>query len=133
MIIITLGTENTLILTLTEKVTIADPVYFLFECICDQTNQAYHFIAADISEYSYRYNKFNVMEKTAPDLLHGEINLPVPGDYHYTVYQQNSSTNLDPTLVSGILETGKLLVMQTSSDPHLRYEPAVNPNIVFQG
>jgi hypothetical protein len=132
MIIITQGTTNTIILTLTERVTIANPV-FLFECICDQTKQVYHVIASDLSQFSYRYNAFHITEKTSPDTTNGEISLPLAGDYHYAVYQQSSGTNLDPTLVLGLLETGKLTVVSNGSDTPERYEPAPGTNVVYGG
>ena len=131
MITITRGITNHIILTLTEKVTLSNPV-FLFECIDDQTRQAYRFIAADSSAFSYRYNEFYITEQNSPDPLAGQVSLPAPGSYHYFVYQQASATNLDPALAAGLLETGKLIVLSDPSDHYARYDAAPQTNIIYQ-
>lgn len=130
MITITRGTTNTIILTLTENVSIGNPV-FLFVFTDDQTNQAYSCIAADQSEFTYRYNEFLITETASPNLLTSQINLPSPGDYHYAVYQQTSTSNLDPSLSEGLLETGKLVVLTTSSDTNNTYDSEPKSNIVY--
>jgi len=130
MITITRGTTNTIILTLTEKVSIGNPV-FLFVFTCDQTRQAYSCIASDQSEFTYRYNEFLIAETASPNLLTSEISLPFPGDYHYAVYQQTSTSNLDPDLSDGLLETGKLIVLTTGSDANNTYDSEPKTNIVY--
>ncbi len=130
MITITRGTTNTIILTLTEKVSIGSPV-FLFVFTNDQTRQAYSCIAADQSEFTYRYNEFLITETASPNLLTSEISLPAPGDYHYAVYQQTSTSSLDPTLADGLLETGKMVVLTTSTDTNNTYDSEPKTNIVY--
>jgi len=130
MITITRGTANTIILTLTENVTISNPI-FLFEFSNDQTRQTYTCIAADISDYTYRYNEFVITEKTSPNNLNGEISLPAPGDYHYFVYQQTSTSNLDPAQTQGLLETGKLTVITTDTTENPTYDSETITNIVY--
>ena len=130
MITITRGTINTIILTLTEKASIGNPV-FLFVFSSDQARQAYSCIAADQSEFTYRYNEFLITETASPNPLTGEVSLPSPGDYHYAVYQQTSTSNLDPTLADGLLETGKLIVSTTSSDTNNTYDSEPKTNIVY--
>jgi len=130
MITITRGTANTIILTLTEKVSIGNPV-FLFVFTNDQTRQAYSCIAADQSEFTYRYNEFSITETASPNLLTGQVSLPSPGEYHYSVYQQTSTTNLDPTLAEGLLETGKLVVLITDYDTNNTYDSEPKTNIVY--
>jgi hypothetical protein len=130
MISITRGTVNSIILTLTEKVRITNPV-FLFELVCDQTRQAYYFIAADVSLYPYRYNEFQVSEQTNPNPLSGEVSLPSPGDYHYSVFQQISATNLDPALALHILETGKAEVIGPDVFEKHVYDPEQDINLVY--
>ncbi len=130
MITITRGTANTIILTLTEKVSIADPV-FLFVFISDQTRQTYSCIAADSSEYTYRYNEFIITESNSPNHLEGGISLPTPGDYHYFVYQQTSDTNLDLGLSSGLLKNGKLVVLSADGATNNTYDSETKTNIVY--
>ena len=102
-------TINRVIITATENVTITAPVYFLFEFINDSTKFSKVFTAADISTNTCRYNEF-LIEVTdgAEDLLTGVIDLKTNGFYTYNVYQMASETNLDISLTSGVVETGKV-------------------------
>jgi hypothetical protein len=52
---------------------------------------------ADTSLYKDRYNEFVFTEGTNLPLV-GELILGAGGQYEYFVYEQTSSTNLDPTL-----------------------------------
>jgi hypothetical protein len=85
MVILNQGANN-VILTLTEKVTISNPV-FLFALSSIQTNATVYFIAQDTSQYKERYNKFIWNVKTNPNNFAGEFNLPIEGLYSYQVYQ----------------------------------------------
>jgi len=102
-------TINRVIITATENVTITAPVYFLFEFINDSTKFSKVFTASDISTNTCRYNEF-LIEVTdgAEDLLTGVIDLKTNGFYTYNVYQMASETNLDISLTSGVVETGKV-------------------------
>jgi hypothetical protein len=111
-------TVNAVYLTLTEKVTLSSPK-FLFVFQNDITNVYYYFIAADTSSYTYRYNKFSIEEKEDGDPLLGEIELPETGFYNYTIYEQESSTNLDPDNATGIVEIGKVLVTDTETEANV--------------
>jgi len=130
MITIAQGTLNKIILTLTEKATLSNPV-FLFQFTNDQTRQAYFFIAADQSQFTYRYNEFQVTEKSSPNLLNGEVSLSTLGDYHYAVFEQNSSANLDPILAHSLLKTGKLTVLNGSSPTEIKYDSEPKTNIIY--
>jgi hypothetical protein len=108
---------NIVVLTLTENTTISDPNY-LFEFVNETTNEKIYFIAQDTSLYTDRYNKFLITLSTeqAEDLLYGVIHLSLTGYYTYNVYQQSSSTNLNPDDSEGLVETGKVLYNFTPSD-----------------
>jgi hypothetical protein len=113
MIQITKGTTNNVALTLTEKCTLTSP-YYLFVFQSDETRNLYKFIAADTSTHPDRYNLFAIVETdSSPDPLAGEIELPIVGFYKYKVYEQTSSTNLNPALATGIVEVGKVQVIDT--------------------
>ena len=113
MIQITKGTTNNVALTLTEKCTLTSP-YYLFVFQSDETRNLYKFIAADTSTHPDRYNLFAIVETdSSPDPLDGEIELPIVGFYKYKIYEQTSSTNLDPALATGIVEVGKVQVIDT--------------------
>lgn len=128
MILIQKSAENIVVLTLTEKSTLTDPTYlFVFES--DQTQSLSIFISADTSEYTDRYNRFTVIETTDPDPLAGEVSLPHSGFYHYTVYEQADTDNLDPELATGIVEIGKVKVLGTDETDYT-YEPDAETNYV---
>lgn len=128
MIQINKASVNNVVLTLTEAATLTNPK-FLFEFKNDQDGKYKYFIAADTSSYPSRYNKFSITEKANPNALIGEVQMVLTGFWSYRVFEQTSSTNLDPTLCDNTqpLEVGKVLVIGT--------EPTVvkhsyNPDIV---
>jgi len=129
MIRLNLG-SNVVVLTLSEKITISSP-NFLFEFINNQTQIKYYCISADLSLYPERYNKFTIVVKTTtPDPLVGEINIPLGDEYTYNVYEQVSSTNLNPsglTVVEiGLMTYDKVItsrVEQESTLTRKAYEP----------
>lgn len=112
MIKLTKGTTTSNIaLTLTEKVTLS-PVYFLFEFKNDTSNTKYYVISADTSTETERYNLFEITEGV-DDQVNGSVILGDSGFYTYTVYEQSSSSNLDPSELS-IVETGKMKLLGTA-------------------
>jgi hypothetical protein len=129
MIRLNLG-SNVVVLTLSEKVTIATPK-FLFEFINNQTQQKYYCISADTSLYTDRYNKFNIIVKTTtPSPLIGEIQIPLGDEYTYNVYEQVSSTNLNPSglnvVENGLMTYDKTMtsrIQNESTLTRIAYEP----------
>ena len=90
--------------TLTEKVTIANP-YFLFSMKCRQTDAYKNFILTDVSTAKERYNKF-LFDEGATDNTTLEV-----GEHEYRIYAQISSNNLNPSLADELVETGLLKVL----------------------
>lgn len=131
MIKITQTSVNEIIVTLTEKVTLATP-YFLFKFENQQTKQLFYCIAADTSSYTDRYNEFSIQEKTNPALTNGEIRLANEGFYNYTIYEQVSSTNLDPANATGIVEKGICKVIGSARTKY-SHTPAQTEYIAYQG
>lgn len=129
MIRLNLG-SNVVVLTLSEKISIASP-NFLFEFINNQTQIKYYCISADLSLYPERYNKFTIVVKTTtPSPLVGEIQIPLGDEYTYNVYEQVSSTNLDPSglnvVENGLMTYDKVItsrVEQESTLTRKAYEP----------
>ena len=115
MITINRGETNTVILTLSEKTTIEDAVY-LFEFINDQSGKTKYFIAQDISTNKIRFNQFVIEENNTESLLIGVVKLDQLDYWKYTIREQESTTNLDPDLSGGIVEIGKVLVLETQSE-----------------
>jgi len=103
-ILINENTTSNLTLTLKEKTTLSTPVYlFQFRNVTEKVS--YYCIMTDTSLYKDRYNEFVFTEGTDNPLL-GELILGAGGQYEYFVYEQTSLTNLDPTLATGLVESG---------------------------
>jgi hypothetical protein len=100
---LTKGQTQNIILTLTEKQLLTSPNYlFVFEN--RSTNTDIKFVRlnnTDISAYKERYNEFTIV-------VNSFFNTALNGQYTYTIYEQTSTTNTNPTglnlLESGIME-----------------------------
>lgn len=101
MLVIEKAESKNWYLTLTEKVTIANP-YFLFALTHRLTNEVTTVILSDISIHKERYNEFAVIEGSTFTLDAGE--------FEYQVYAQTSSSNLSPSLANELVESGILKV-----------------------
>ena len=102
-------TAANIIVTLNEKRTITDNVFYLFVFTHVTTRQTVTVIYSqgdDESSYQDRYNKFtiDVAEKFA-----GKAR----GFWEYRVYKQTSSTNTVPANAGDLLEVGKMRLMPT--------------------
>lgn len=131
MILITKNTTNNRMLTLAEKTTLTNVVY-LFEVISDASGSVKCFIAEDISPNPIRYNEFDLIENTTEDLLNGTFSLDLEGFYKYNIYEQTSTTNLDPTLATNLIETGKLNVASTIAELE-QYDGNQTQTVVYNG
>ncbi len=88
---------------MTEKQLLTSPNYlFIFEN--RSTNTEIKFVRlnnTDISSYKERYNEFTIV-------VNSFFNTALNGQYTYTIYEQASTSNLNPTglnlLESGIME-----------------------------
>lgn len=110
MQIINKGQNNFLIFTLSEKVTLTNP-YYLFSFKHQVLMSSVNFIASDVSGFPTRYNKFLITETTGTvNLTSGVVSLPDTGFYEYAIYEQTSSSNLDISNTSGLLEIGMVKV-----------------------
>jgi hypothetical protein len=104
MLLITKGvTDQTIIVSLSESKTITAPYYlFVFTLVggSDIVN-IIKFYSDDLSEYPDRFNEFDIDETLFS-------NVPA-GQYSYSVYEQESSTN---TVTTGLnkIECGKMVL-----------------------
>jgi len=122
---------NTLVVTVSEKVTISNP-YYLLRIVHDQTNNEFACLVSDSSTETERYNRFQVLQGASPDPLDGEINITESGLFHYYIYEQTSSTNLDYTATQGLLEVGKLtFALTVTADTDYTGYPTTST--VYQG
>ncbi|RLS22539.1 MAG: hypothetical protein DWH72_00890 [Planctomycetota bacterium] len=124
MILINKGESNIIDLTLTERVTLAVPV-FLFRFVNDITNVEFACIMANTSIYKDRYDRFTFIEGTT-------LTLNPTGFYHYYVYEQVSNVNLDYTLAGDLLEVGKLRVVTTAETQPITEFTAPNTYKAFE-
>lgn len=103
MIRLTRSFTQNIILTLTEKQLLATPNYlFIFTNRSDNTIVKFiKLYNTDVSGYKDRFNNFSITTNT---YFSSSLN----GQYDYEIYEQVSSSNLDPTglnlLESGIME-----------------------------
>lgn len=110
---ITRGANNTLILTLTERVTLAAP-YFLVRVESRRTKVVKRFIlASNLSSDTDRYDKFTLTESTNEILTSGTVSL-TGGDWWYKVYEQTSASNLDENNATTLLEDGIFRVIDSN-------------------
>lgn len=130
MIILNKGETTTFVATLWELSTLTTP-YYLFVFISSQTKVSYYTIIANTSTNVARYNKFNFTEGIN-DALNGSLILGESGFYTYTAYEQNSSTNLNPDLATGVVEYGKMKLMDSSDAPDFtQHTVSPSTNIVY--
>ncbi len=104
MILFVQNSANRFVLTLSEKVTLSTP-FFLFHFKSVSEQKSYYCIINDISLFKRRYNEF-IFTEGVDDSLNGSLILGANGQYNYNVYEQASSTNLDPLQANKLLESG---------------------------
>ena len=113
--------NNNIALTLTEKTTISNPVY-LFGFEAQQRKVKYYCICQDVAPTSQkdRVNLFNITEGIN-DPLNSSLILGLQGRYNYFIYEQVSTTNLDPTGLT-IIERGLMTLKGTQASNYKSYE-----------
>lgn len=128
MQLITRNTNSTLIFTLKEKQTLTSP-YFLFEFkFRGDGTTTKTFIASDTSTYSDRYNEFLVTEVNAGSeiLTSGTVNLQNVGEWHYRIFEQVSSSNLNVANATNELENGIIKVLPGTSSTSYTHQISDN-------
>ena len=100
-------TNENVPLTLAEDTTLSNPVY-LFEWQNDQTKVKYYAICQDVSVAGPARERSNLFDITlgVDDPLNSSLILGNVGRYHVTVWEQTSTTNLDPTLAENVVHRG---------------------------
>ena len=111
MILINKGTINTVVLTLTERVTVDEPV-FVFKFVHDLTHEQKIFTSSDTSDFPDRYNSFTIEETESEDLGNGKVQLEL-GYHHYSIFQD--------AIDGELLEQGKVLVRDPNKVPDSVY------------
>ena len=117
------NTNNTVVFTLTERVTLANP-YFLVRMQSRASNVVKRFIlASNQSSFTDRYDKFTITESTTELLTSGTVTLE-QGQHFYKIYEQVSSTSLNEDAATTLLEEGIILV-NTTSDTFISYDDQI--------
>ena len=114
------ATSSNLIVTVTELTTVS-PVYYLFEFEHEQSFLKYYCILTNISTGTSRYDEF-VLEDGV------DVIFDYDGYYTYRIYQQTSSSNLDPDLSDGLVEEGRAHVF-TIDSPSTEFSTNITFNI----
>ena len=130
MFVINKSASNDIILTLTEKSLLVNPTY-LFEFENEQYHTFTYCIGTDLSTELQRYNEFTIIEQTTPNPLLGQINL-IEGNYKYNIYEQVSTTNLNPTGLT-VVETGYTKCINTTTYVPTYYTGATLTNTAYEG
>lgn len=113
MLKVTRGQSNSVVFTLTEKTTLSAPYYLVvFNNLA--TNLLIYAICPDTSTQTTRYNLLTIIESNTSIPLSGQVKL-VEGTYQYKVYEQSSSSNLNPLLSTSLVETGLLKSVTTAT------------------
>lgn len=121
MIHLTKGQTEKVILTLKEKQTLSG-ANFLFYFTSRVTDQNVAFVvlgSSDLSGYKDRYNAFNIVVNTH------FANVP-SGEFNYSIYEQASSSNLDPALATGLVESGQMSLKNSTEFEFTTYNQTNN-------
>jgi hypothetical protein len=107
--LLTISATQSVYLTLKEKQTLSSPNY-LFVFTQRTTNDVIAFVKlnnTDISAHKERYNEFSLVTNT---------HFTLEGEYHYAIYEQTSTSNVNPSLATTLLETGIARVIPASAN-----------------
>lgn len=117
MLLYTINNQSDTLVTLTESTTIAVPYYlFIFTNVSTKVEYKININSTtDSSEYPDRINIFSFNTIT---LFANAQN----GQYSYEVYEQESSTNLDPEGLN-LVECGKMLLQPQTNLIKQGYAP----------
>ncbi len=130
MIILNKNSTTGFVATLYELSVLVDP-YYLFVFTSAQTKISYYTIIADTSTNKKRYDEFSFVEGV-DDALNGKLILGKGGYYTYKVYEQASSTNLDPDLASNLVEEGKMKLLDSTETPDFTQHAVIpTTNVVY--
>jgi hypothetical protein len=141
MIIVQQGQYNTPWATCSRNKTLSSPTY-LWTIRHKLANVAYQFIPfriLPITTYPPNYDLFELnIFSNQPTVLIGSnvqaANLPlIPGEWWLKIYEQVSTTNLNPALSYDVVYEGTLLVEQQTPIQQVEYTGTSNTWVVYQG
>lgn len=102
----------------------SSPVYLF---VFSKGGNDYPVISTDLATDSAkaRYNKFTIIEG-ASDPTNGSFILGTTGVYDLNVYEQSSTTNLDPDNATGLVETTLARVIDTETSNYIEHTVTVS-------
>lgn len=122
-IIIQKATSNDFTLSVEEKKTLASPTY-LIGFTSDSTNVEYTVIPTVVATYGAGVGndrtEFRITEGSN-DQANGSVLLGNTGLYHYIVYEQSSTTNIDPDNATGIVERGIMRLIDSETSDYVEH------------
>lgn len=119
MIYLTKGATSEIILTLKEKQTLSVPNY-LFIFTHRGSNIEVKFVLlnnADTSAHKDRFNSFSIVTNIY-------FQTQDSGEWEYEIYEQTSPTNTNPSLATGLLETGIMRLYEATGFSFTKYQPS---------
>jgi hypothetical protein len=121
MLHFTKGQTETVILTLKEKQQLVNSNFlFYFKSKVNNTEVKFVVLASsDLSGYKDRFNEFSVVVNT-------HFANALAGEYGYTIYEQASTTNTNPALAFGIVETGQMALNNSTDFEFTTYNATPN-------
>ena len=121
MIHLTKGQTVKVILTLKEKQTLTG-ANFLFYFTSRVTDLSVAFVvlgSSDLSAYKDRFNAFNIV-------VNNHFANVTSGEFNYSIYQQASTSNLNPALASGLVESGQMSLKNSTEFEFTTYNQTNN-------
>ena len=119
------GQTTKVVVTLKEKQTLSAPNYlFYFTSRATDNTKAFVILNnADLSAYKDRFNAFNIA--TNSHFANYDS-----GEYTYAIYEQTSSSNLNPALATNLLEVGQMSLKNATEFEFTTYNQTNNTFIV---
>jgi hypothetical protein len=119
------GQTTKVVVTLKEKQTLSAPNYlFYFTSRATDNTRAFVILNnADLSNYKDRFNAFNIVTNSYFSNYDS-------GEYTYAIYEQTSSSNLNPALATNLLEVGQMSLKNATEFEFTTYNQTNNTFIV---
>lgn len=119
------GQTTKVVVTLKEKQTLSAPNYlFYFTSRATDNTKAFVILNnADLSAYKDRFNAFNIVTNSYFSNYDS-------GEYTYAIYEQTSSSNLNPALATNLLEVGQMSLKNATEFEFTTYNQTNNTFIV---
>jgi hypothetical protein len=133
MLIIRKNQTNNLVATVSMNKTLSNP-YYLFSFQHITSKERVSFIPQVVVSNT-RYDKFRFVETQTTNLsvTPPNVNFFYDGQYYYSIYEQLSSGNTDPSLAYNKLESGRaVVIVGEDQEQNCFFEPYVSQNEIME-